>query len=434
MKGYTYILLFMGLLIVLITGCEDGYDTGAKDTLVPTQTDTSNDPKELHEDSEEVVIESSTSNETDLVNDPELKLLEELTLEEKVGQLVIVGMEGTSVDHSSRKLIDTYHVGGFIFFKDNIEDTNQAVKLFNGLKKANSDNPVPLWMSIDEEGGRVTRMPESFPRLPSSGLVGKQNDPAIATEIGKHIGLRLTGFGLNMAFAPVLDVNSNPDNPVIGDRAFGNSADRVGKLGIAAMKGIQETGVVSVVKHFPGHGDTSVDSHFGLPVVDYDLNRLRTLELVPFQKAIDQGADVVMVGHLLMSKIDSDTPASYSKPVITDLLREELGFKGVVITDDMIMGAVNNGKITVGEAAVRSILAGTNIVLVGHEYDKEEAVIRSLLKAVNNNRIPEEILDERVLTILRLKHKYNINDNPVKGPDVTQLNEDAQQLMSRLKP
>lgn len=198
------------------------------------------------------------------------------------------------------------------------------------------------------------------------------------------------------------------------------------------MKGIQAKGVVPVVKHFPGHGDTSVDSHLGLPVVEHNLKRLHELELVPFQQAIDDGADVVMVAHLLMKSIDPDTPSSYSKPVITDLLREEMGFDGVVITDDMTMGAVS-GNTDVGEASVQSILAGSNIVLIGHEYALEEAVIQALTEAVDSGVISEELLNDRVRTTLELKDKYRLSDEPVKVPDVKQLNADTKAVIDQMK-
>lgn len=435
MKRCTYISVLMCLLILGIAGCGANSETAKDGVQIPPKTETSDGPKVSNgvKEGKSQTKDPVANKPVDDSNDSALTQLKELSLEEKVGQLVIVGMEGTTVDSSSRKLLNTYHVGGFIFFKDNMESIDQSVQLFNSLKKANAGNPIPLWMSIDEEGGRVSRMPDPFVKLPSSGKVGENDDPALAQEIAGQIGKRLFGFGLNMAYAPVLDVNSNPDNPVIGDRSFGSSAKMVSRLGIAAMKGIQETGVVPAVKHFPGHGDTSVDSHFGLPVVEHDKERLNKLELAPFKDAIDNGADVVMVSHLLMSKIDPETPASFSKPVITGLLREQLGFNGVVITDDMTMGAVGAGEIEIGEAAIRSVLAGTNIVLVGHEYDKEEAVIKSLIQAVKSKRITEKILDERVLTILRLKQKYNINDQPVTGPDVKQLNAEAKQLISKLK-
>lgn len=365
--------------------------------------------------------------------DPAAAQLEKLSVEQKIGQLVIVGMEGTTVDDMSIRMLEKYHVGGFIFFRDNIQSTAQAVKLFNDLKKANESNPLPLWLSLDEEGGRVTRLPDELVKIPASGVIGKSKNPKLAEEVGRQIGRRLSGYGLNMDFAPVLDVNSNPRNPVIGDRAFGSTADQVSRMGLAAMKGIAGAGVVPVVKHFPGHGDTAMDSHLGLPVIKHDKTRLNQVELAPFRDAIEAGADVVMVGHLLMEKIDPDTPASFSKPVITGLLREELGFEGVVITDDMTMGAVAQSEKGIGEAAIQSVLAGTNIVLVGHDYGLEEEVLKSLSEAVRSGRIPAKLLDERVLPILRLKQKYHLEDNPAHQPDIEALNKESREILKKFK-
>lgn len=368
-------------------------------------------------------------------NEPEdavAELLNSMTVKEKIGQLVLVGIEGTALDDTSRRLLEDYHVGGFILFKDNIDSVQQSVDLLNELKKANAVNPVPLWLSIDEEGGRVTRFPDEYVKLPSSGKIGSNGDLALTNRVGGLIAQKVSGVGLNMVFAPVLDINSNPNNPVIGDRSFGNTAETVSTQGIASMKGIQEHGVVPVVKHFPGHGDTSVDSHLGLPVVDHDLKRLHEVELVPFQQAIDEGADVVMVAHLLMKGIDPDTPSSYSKPVIHDLLREEMGFKGVVITDDMTMGAIS-GSTDVGEASVKSVVAGSNMILIGHEYALEEAVIQALTKAVDSGVIPEEMLNDRVRATLELKHKYQLSDKPAKSPDVKSLNQQTKAVLDQLK-
>lgn len=361
-------------------------------------------------------------------NDPALELLGKMNTDEKIGQLVLVGMDGTATNDATRELIESYHVGGFIFYKNNIENAKQALKLFNDLKAANQSNPVPLWMSVDEEGGRVTRMPKEFAKVPTAKAIGSKNSEALSQGIGAVLGRELSGFGLNMDFAPVLDINSNPNNPVIGDRSFGNKADVVSRLGIATMEGIRKEGVVPVVKHFPGHGDTSVDSHIGLPVVNHDLSRLRKLELIPFKEAVENKADVVMIAHLLMPKLDPDHPASFSKKVITDLLRNELGFQGVVISDDMTMGAIEK-NYEIGKASVEAILAGGNIVLVGHDAEKEKTAIRALKKAVADGTIPEDVLNNRVYAILKLKQAYGLTDRPASGPDVQSINKDLTALL-----
>ncbi|HBI27489.1 MAG TPA: beta-N-acetylhexosaminidase, partial [Peptococcaceae bacterium] len=297
--------------------------------------------------------------------DPIKEQLDSLTLKEKIGQMVIVGIEGEQISDSERQMIKENHVGGIILFKRNIQNANQMLSLINELKKTNSPNKIPLFLSIDEEGGIVTRMPDEINKLPASAKVGEKNDSDLAFQIGEVLGQELNSFGLNMNFAPVLDINSNPNNPVIGERAFGTTPEIVSKLGIQTIKGIQSQNVISVVKHFPGHGDTSVDSHVGLPSVNRDLDRLSNFELKPFASAIQNGADAVMIAHILLPKIDANHPASLSQTVITDILRNDLQFDGVVLTDDMTMGAIVN-NYDLGEAAVESINAGSDIVLVCH--------------------------------------------------------------------
>ncbi|MGG6311721.1 beta-N-acetylhexosaminidase [Paenibacillus macerans] len=361
-------------------------------------------------------------------SDPVAELLGKLNTAEKIGQLVLVGMDGTEPDGATRSLIEDDHVGGFIFYKDNIKDAKQALSLFNGLKAANRSQPVPLFLSVDEEGGRVSRMPGELTKLPTAREIGDTGSVELAGRIGGVIGGELSGFGLNLDFAPVLDVNSNPENPVIGDRAFGTKPEVVSRMGIAVMKGIRDQGVIPVVKHFPGHGDTSVDSHLGLPVVEHGLDRLRKLELVPFKQAIRDGADVVMIAHLLMPKLDPEHPASFSKAVIHDLLREELGFGGMVISDDMTMGAIAE-HYDIGEAAVQFVQAGGNIVLVGHDYAKERQVLQALADAVKSGEITAEMLDERVYGVLKLKEKYALTDDPAPGPDADGINREIRNLL-----
>jgi beta-N-acetylhexosaminidase len=202
----------------------------------------------------------------------------------------------------------------------------------------------------------------------------------------------------------------------------------VSELGIQTMKGIREGNIIPVVKHFPGHGDTSVDSHVGLPTVNNGMDRLRSLELVPFDAAIKNQADAVMIAHILLNKIDPDNPSSLSKAIITDLLRTQLNFKGLVISDDMTMGAiVKNYKI--GDAVIKSINAGSDIVLVCHGYENEEAAMNALKNAVENNIISKERIDESVYRILKLKDKYKLTDNIINSIDINKLNTDINEII-----
>ncbi|WP_223067915.1 beta-N-acetylhexosaminidase [Paenibacillus caui] len=362
--------------------------------------------------------------------DPVKEKLKNMSLDEKIGQMVIVGLEGTTLQEQTRKMIDTYKVGGFILYKNNITDADQTPALLNELKKANRNNAAPLWLSVDQEGGRVSRMPESYVKLPKARQIGNTNNENYANRIGQALGEEVKSLGFNMDFAPVLDINSNPDNPVIGDRSFGAKADTVTKHGIAVMKGIQSEGVAAVVKHFPGHGDTSVDSHLELPVVNKSLKNLESFELLPFKSAIQNDTDAVMVAHLLIPKIDNKFPASMSSKIITDLLRNSLHYDGVVITDDMTMGGIIK-HFGIAEAAVKSVQAGSDLVLVGHDDKSESAVVEALREAARNGTISSEDIDKHVYRVLKLKQKYNLSDKPLKSVDVDAVNDQVRALLKK---
>lgn len=360
------------------------------------------------------------------------EILDQMTLNEKIGQLLIFGLEGYELDEETRAMIDQYKLAGIILFQRNIEDSNQLLTLVNQLKEANSDYKIPLFISIDEEGGRVSRLPDEIEGLPSHQVVGNSNSEANAWQLGTLLGAKVKAFGINMDFAPVLDINSNPENTVIGDRAFGSDAGLVSRLGVQSMKAMQGEGIIPVVKHFPGHGDTLKDSHVELPIVSYGLERLQAVELKPFKEAIASGADAVMVAHLLVTEIDAENPASLSKSVITNLLRESLGFSGVVISDDMTMGAIVN-KQSVGEASIQFILAGGDIALICHGVDKQKDVIEALQLAVESGRLSERRLDESVYRILSLKRAYDLCDLGLEAVDRAALNVRIRKFVETLE-
>lgn len=353
--------------------------------------------------------------------DPLKEQIASMTLDEKIGQLVLVGMEGTSMQAQAGEMIDKYHVSGLILYKDNITDAAQTVKLLNQLKKKNAGSPAPLWLSIDQEGGKVSRMPSEFTKIPPAAEVGRADRIAYTRKIGEALGAEVSSLGFNMDFAPVLDINSNPNNPVIGNRSYGTNPESVSMHGIETMKAIQSKQVAAVVKHFPGHGDTSVDSHLELPVVNKSLAELQAFELLPFVEAIKQDADAIMIAHLLIPKIDKNDPASLSKTMITDILRVDLGYDGVVITDDMTMGGIT-GHFDVGEAAVRSILAGSDMILVGHDYQTQVSVLKALKLSARDGLITKDMLDQSVYRILSLKEKYKLQDTSVASVDVKAVN------------
>lgn len=357
--------------------------------------------------------------------DPLAEQLAAMTVEEKVGQLLIGGFEGTEIGDQATRLVQEYQVGGLILYGRNIAGAGQLVTLTNGLKALNGDG-IPLFLSIDQEGGGVDRMPPEVRRTPGAYCVGQTGSVPAAQSYGDVLAAECAAFGLNLDFAPVLDVWSNPGNTVIGQRAFSADARTVAGLGPAAARRMMDQGIIPAVKHFPGHGDTAVDSHVGLPVVDKSPEELEETELIPFRAAIQSaGTDgqvpAVMVAHILLTQLDPERPASLSPAVVTGLLREELGFAGAVLTDDLTMGAVTQ-SYGLGEAAVLAVEAGCDILLVCHGQDSVPAVRTALLEAVASGRITAERLDESVYRILRLKTEYALTNEPVSPPDLEALN------------
>jgi beta-N-acetylhexosaminidase len=287
-----------------------------------------------------LLLTACSQNTSEKAADPILDQVNGMTITEKVGQMLMIGIDEDILNKQSAKFIQENHIGGVIINGYNVKSVQQLLTLNKQIKATNDQqNKIPIFLSVDEEGGMISRMPPGIKNLPNSKVIGDKNSTDLAFKVGDAIGERVGAFGFNMAMAPVMDINSNPHNPIIGVRSFGSNADVVTKMGITEMKAIQEKNIIPVIKHFPGHGDTDVDSHKGLPIVYHDMKRLNNLELVPFKKAIEQNADVIMVANILIPKLDPQLPSSLSKNVVTTLLRKKLHFNGVIITDDLTMGA-----------------------------------------------------------------------------------------------
>ncbi|HEY9060397.1 MAG TPA: beta-N-acetylhexosaminidase [Pseudobacteroides sp.] len=363
------------------------------------------------------------------VKDPIMEEVNRMTSDEKVGQLIIAGFEGQMANEDVKDLIERYHVGGFILFKKNIKSALQTVNLINSIKETNSVNKIPLFISLDEEGGRISRMPAEFKKIPSSQDIGAKDNEVLSYDVGRALGNMVGQLGFNLDFAPVLDINSNPNNKVIGDRALGSDPDTVKRLGVSTMRGLQSQNVIPVVKHFPGHGDTLEDSHVGLPVINYDLERLQSFEFVPFIHAIQNNADAVMIAHILIKKMDAIYPASMSEKIVTNILRQNMGFNGVVMTDDLTMGAILK-NYNIGNAAVKSINAGCDILLVCHGYNKEVSVIETIKEAVQKGIISKERLNESVYRIIKLKVKYGLIDGKKDNVDIGAINSQINKALS----
>ena len=381
-----FLLLF---LVFLLTGCGYKKDNEINNSIT-------NDEKENINGTDEIMRE-----EKEPIDDK----INSMTLDEKIGQMIITGFDGSEYNDDMDRLINEYKVGGVILFARNIEDSNQMIDLTRALQENN--NNLPLFISIDEEGGRVSRLPDDVEKFPSAFTIGLINNQQTAYENGKEIGYTLKRLGINLDYAPVLDIYSNENNTVIGDRAFSKEESIVSTMGIATMEGIEDADIIPVVKHFTGHGDTEVDSHYGLPIVYKTLEELRNFEFIPFVKAIESGCDVIMVSHIILNEVDSSNPASLSKIVISDLLRKDLEFDKVVITDDMSMGAITS-IMSIEEACIKSIEAGCDILLLGNAYEEIEQVIDSIKLKIYNGEISEEHINKSVNRILELKEKYNV--------------------------
>ncbi|MCR5010246.1 MAG: glycoside hydrolase family 3 protein [Clostridia bacterium] len=348
------------------------------------------------------------------------QILAKMTLREKVGQMFIIRPDqldlsiapaGTHTSKNSKaktlspamiKVLEDYPAGGFIFFDKNIESKAQIMKFTAQVREVSKYLP---FVAIDEEGGKVTRLAGSTDKgirvktYKSMGAIGKTGDPANALEAGQTIGKYLEEYGFNLDFAPVSDINTNPRNVIIGDRAFGSDPELVAKMVCAFIDGLHESKVLSSVKHFPGHGDTTADTHYGMVAVKKTWEQLKEAELIPFEASFGT-TDFVMIAHINLPNATSDgRPASLSKELITDKLRGELGFSGLVTTDSLAMEAITD-QYSQEESAVLAVEAGVDVLLMPLDYVKS---FDAVVAAVESGRIPESRIDESVLRILRAK-------------------------------
>lgn len=342
-------------------------------------------------------------------------IMAEMTTAQKVAQLFMVSLWGEALTDEGREFLTTYNPGGVILFGYNVSSPAQITRLTNSIQQASGEhaNGIPAWIAIDQEGGVVSRLPEGFTTFPVSMAVAATGDPAYARAMGAAMAEEMRAVGITMDLAPVADVETNPNNPVIARRAF--SADpRISATMVAAtIEGLQGGGVMATAKHFPGHGDTGNDSHVELPIVPLDRERLESVELVPFRDAITADVGAIMVAHIWYPALDPtpDMPASLSYPVITGLLREELGFNGLIMTDALDMNAIDQ-QYSLARAAVLAVQAGADLITPGPHagLHAQRAAIEAVISAVEDGTIPLSQIEDSVRRILRLKAHYGVLD------------------------
>jgi beta-N-acetylhexosaminidase len=321
-----------------------------------------------------------------------------------VGQCLMIGIGGTTLSAAEADFIRRCGIGGVILFSRNIEGPQQCAAL---VRQIQSVSDTPLLIGIDQEGGRVARLRAPFTLFPPAGQLGG-GPPEQTYRLAVAQATELKSIGINLNFAPVLDVDTHPANPIIGDRSFGQTPGQVIRHASQVISGLQENGIIACGKHFPGHGDTTVDSHLALPAVDHSPDRLDAIELPPFVAAIEAGVACIMTAHILVRQYDAEWPASLSSTIITTLLRERLGFNGVIVSDDLEMKGITQ-NYTVPFAAVRALQVGSDLLLICQSLDLQQQAWEALVHAVKQGELAEERLAQAYTRIAKLKHRFFIS-------------------------
>jgi beta-N-acetylhexosaminidase len=331
----------------------------------------------------------------------------DMSLEEQIGQLFVVGFPGPTVTPEIADLIQNYHVGGIVLFSRNLHDIHQIRQLTHDLQMLaqKAGHRYPLLISIDQENGMVRRFGDSTTIFPGNMTLGAIASTQLTREVAQVTGIELKALGINMNLAPVADVNNNPENPVIGVRSFGEDPHKVAQLLTAMLEGYRDAGIITCLKHFPGHGDTATDSHLALPSIPYPLERLEQLELIPFQRGIEAGADSIMIAHLYLPALmpaDAILPATISSHIVRDLLRTKLGYTGIIITDCLEMKAVA-ATIGIETGAVLAIQAGNDLILVSHTYEHQKGSIQAVKQAIDTGQLARQSIQEASERVRQLK-------------------------------
>lgn len=327
---------------------------------------------------------------------------------DNLGQLMMIGVEGVRVTRGLDLYIKEINPGGVIIFGANYASPPQLSEFMASLSDSAGR---PLIMAVDQEGGRVARLDYPFTQLPPMASLGlSPSDCEMAENVGRLLGRELAAVGFNLDFAPVLDVATNPSNPIIGNRALSPDPSKVARLGASFIGGLQGEGVGACGKHFPGHGDTDVDSHLALPLLPHTRRRLEACEFVPFRSAVDAGVASIMVGHLMLPNLDRKLPASFSRVITQGILRRELGFQGLIFTDDLTMGGIE-GFFPPQESAWRAIAAGADMALVCHGGEAQRQALEGLRRAVGEGWIDESRVVDALARIGAFREQYCQSSN-----------------------
>jgi len=337
------------------------------------------------------------------------------TLRQKTGQLILVGCHGEFLGDEERLLIEEYQFAGVILFKNNCAKAAQITSLCRSIWEAFDTQPP--FIAIDQEGGRVHRLPPPFSHFPAAARIGARNDPDLAYRLGKAAAAELMLAGINLNFAPVLDVQSDPNSSIIGDRAFAGEPKHVIAMAAAWTMGLREGGIIPCGKHFPGHGGTDKDSHFELPIARQSLDELQLTELLPFADGCRNRIEALMTAHVVYPALDPHVPATLSEAIVTGLLRHQLGYDGVVFSDDLAMGAISD-RYSVEEAAALAVSAGVDVLLFCHEIDKAVAAFEFLCAEAARDPALRARVDQSWRRVTELKQRYLKRFTGVAGNEI----------------
>ncbi len=324
-----------------------------------------------------------------------------------VGQLAIAGFNGHDIPPDLRSIAREFDLGGVIFFARNVDSPEQVADLSRQAQALAAE--LPLWVSVDQEGGRVARLKRPFTEWPpmiTLGRAGPTDSDRLAARFATALAAELHAVGISLDYTPVLDVHTNPRNPVIGDRALSERAEDVARLGATIIRTLQDAGIAACGKHFPGHGDTSTDSHHELPLLEHPPERLEAVELVPFKAAIAAGVASIMTAHILIPALDEERPATLSPAIVDALLKKRLGYDGLVLSDDLEMKAIS-GRYGHSEATVSAIAAGCDAVLMcAAKPDEQMAALEAIIYAVENGRLPLARVEDALMRHRRVKTRF----------------------------
>jgi len=333
-----------------------------------------------------------------------------------VGQLAIAGFAADSIPSDLRSLAREFDLGGIILFARNVVAPDQVAEVAREAQTLVHE--LPLWVSVDQEGGRVARLKRPFTEWPPMMTLGRSGDEALAERFARALAAELKAVGISLDFTPVLDILTNSKNPVIGDRALAAGADDVARLGRRIVTTLQSAGIAACGKHFPGHGDTSTDSHHELPLIEHGPDRIEAVELVPFRAAIEAGVAAIMTAHILIPAYDGERPATLSPAIVDTLLKKRLGYGGLVLSDDLEMKAISS-RYGVPEATVGAIAAGCDAVLMcGASQEPQFAALEAVIRAVEDGTLPLPRVEDALARHRRVKERFlaPARPRPLSGP------------------